>query len=179
MHRASIPARDLRILGPLMSNSSTILGREKAIVLNLEHIKAIITAEEVLLLNANSAAVIPFVEELRRRIPLPAFSPPREELASPRLNGLPNHDSLPFEFRVLEVALEAVSELGCSCGRADVVTCFESSIWTIFIEGTGILEYWMPAHFRILEVGLDTVSFVQKSTESHISLEILKKHIYP
>ncbi|GAQ88101.1 Magnesium transporters: CorA family [Klebsormidium nitens] len=109
MRRASIPARDLRILGPLMSNSSTILGREKAIVLNLEHIKAIITAEEVLLLNANSAAVIPFVEELRRRISLPATSPLREEAASPdRANGMQNHDSLPFEFRVMEVALEAV-----------------------------------------------------------------------
>lgn len=116
MRRASIPARDLRILGPLMSNSSTILGREKAIVLNLEHIKAIITAEEVLLLNANSAAVIPFVEELRRRISLPATSPLREETASPeRVNGMQNHDSLPFEFRVMEVALEAVSILESRC----------------------------------------------------------------
>lgn len=79
MHRMQIHARDLRILDPLLSYPSTILGRERAIVLNLEvsfqsflsvffscdgllvvcidlgavffffnqHIKAIITAEEV------------------------------------------------------------------------------------------------------------------------------------
>ncbi|KAI8010014.1 Magnesium transporter MRS2-I [Camellia lanceoleosa] len=47
MHRVQIHARDLRILDPLLSYPSTILGREKAIVLNLEHTKAIITPEEV------------------------------------------------------------------------------------------------------------------------------------
>ncbi|CAH8280803.1 unnamed protein product [Arabidopsis lyrata] len=47
MHRVQIHARDLRILDPNLSYPSTILGRERAIVLNLEHIKAIITSEEV------------------------------------------------------------------------------------------------------------------------------------
>jgi len=78
MHRVQIHARDLRILDPLLSYPSAILGRERAIVVNLEvspfpfwslslsfllevpsivgadfrffflqHIKAIITAEEV------------------------------------------------------------------------------------------------------------------------------------
>ena len=36
MHRVQIHARDLRILDPLLSYPSTILGRDKAIVLNLE-----------------------------------------------------------------------------------------------------------------------------------------------
>lgn len=36
MHRVQIHARDLRILDPLLSYPSTILGREGAIVLNLE-----------------------------------------------------------------------------------------------------------------------------------------------
>jgi magnesium transporter len=47
MRRCAIPARDLRILDPVLVYPSTILGREKAIVINLEHIKAIVTAEEV------------------------------------------------------------------------------------------------------------------------------------
>ncbi|KAI3984084.1 hypothetical protein MKX01_035211 [Papaver californicum] len=42
MRRTGLPARDLRILDPVLSYPSTILGREKAIVVNLEHIKAII-----------------------------------------------------------------------------------------------------------------------------------------
>ena len=36
MHRVDINARDLRILDPLLSYPSTILCRERAIVLNLE-----------------------------------------------------------------------------------------------------------------------------------------------
>lgn len=68
MRRTGLPGRDLRILDPLLSYPSTVLGRERAIVINLEHIKAIITAQEVLLLNAKDPSVAPFVEELQRRI---------------------------------------------------------------------------------------------------------------
>ncbi|XP_065871383.1 magnesium transporter MRS2-3 [Euphorbia lathyris] len=68
MRRTGLPARDLRILDPQLSYPSTILGRESAIVINLEHIKAIITAQEVLLLNSKDPSVTPFVEELQRRL---------------------------------------------------------------------------------------------------------------
>ncbi|KVI01931.1 Magnesium transporter MRS2/LPE10 [Cynara cardunculus var. scolymus] len=68
MRRTGLPARDLRILDPILSYPSTVLGRERAIVINLEHIKAIITAHEVLLLNSKDPNVAPFVEELQRRI---------------------------------------------------------------------------------------------------------------
>ncbi|KAI3707959.1 hypothetical protein L2E82_36921 [Cichorium intybus] len=68
MRRTGLPARDLRILDPILSYPSTVLGRERAIVINLEHIKAIITAHEVLLLNSRDPSVAPFVEELQRRI---------------------------------------------------------------------------------------------------------------
>ncbi|KAK6916308.1 Peptidase S10, serine carboxypeptidase [Dillenia turbinata] len=67
MRKTGLPARDLRILDPLLSSPSTILGREKAIVINLEHIKAIITAQAVWLLNSRDPLVTPFVEELQRR----------------------------------------------------------------------------------------------------------------
>ncbi|ESQ47929.1 hypothetical protein EUTSA_v10020646mg [Eutrema salsugineum] len=68
MRKTGLPARDLRILDPLLSYPSTVLGRERAIVINLEHIKAIITAQEVLLLNSKDPSVSPFIEELQRRI---------------------------------------------------------------------------------------------------------------
>ncbi|GLJ49974.1 hypothetical protein SUGI_1062840 [Cryptomeria japonica] len=68
MRRTGLPARDLRILDPLLSYPSTVLGRERAIVINLEHIKAIITAQEVLLLNSRDPAVAPFVADLQRRL---------------------------------------------------------------------------------------------------------------
>ncbi|ONK55506.1 uncharacterized protein A4U43_UnF2080 [Asparagus officinalis] len=98
---ASIPARDLRILGPIFSHSSNILAREKAMVVNLEFIKAIVTAEEVLLLDPLSREVLPFVDQLRQQIPL----------KSPfRVNegGGEDETELSFEFQVLELALEVV-----------------------------------------------------------------------
>ncbi|KAL2652647.1 hypothetical protein R1flu_020775 [Riccia fluitans] len=116
MHRVGIHARDLRILDPLLSYPSTILGRERAIVLNLEHIKAIITAEEVLLRNPHDEYVIPIVEELCRRLPpksgrkhLVVYDEKesRDGLWDPQ-NEDAGGDAPPFEFRALEVALEAI-----------------------------------------------------------------------
>ncbi|XP_010917591.2 magnesium transporter MRS2-I isoform X1 [Elaeis guineensis] len=111
MHRAQIHARDLRILDPLLSYPSTILGRERAIVLNLEHIKAIITAEEVLLRDPMDENVIPIVEELRNHLP-PANVHQVHEDGRENLSGqheeAAEEDVSPFEFRALEVALEAI-----------------------------------------------------------------------
>ncbi|KAK4797945.1 hypothetical protein SAY86_030271 [Trapa natans] len=107
MHRVQIHARDLRILDPLLSYPSTILGRERAIVLNLEHIKAIITAEEVLLRDPLDENVIPVVEELQRRLPL-AVAIQAKEYPGGHNEEAGEEDESPFEFRALEVALEAI-----------------------------------------------------------------------
>ncbi|URE23859.1 Magnesium transporter [Musa troglodytarum] len=117
MHRVQIHARDLRILDPLLSYPSTILGRERAIVLNLEHIKAIITADEVLLRDPTEENVIPIVEELRRRLRSDndinqAHGEGRENINGQHdVEGVEEDESFvesPFEFRALEVALEAI-----------------------------------------------------------------------
>ncbi|XP_024966949.1 magnesium transporter MRS2-4 isoform X4 [Cynara cardunculus var. scolymus] len=126
--RAGIPARDLRILGPIFSNSSNILAREKAMVVNLEYIKAIVTAEEVLLLDPLRQEVLPFVDQLRHQLSrknhfntsgtqgshqlalrdtesnLPASG--RWLPVTETADGL--QAELPFEFQVLEIALEVV-----------------------------------------------------------------------
>ncbi|CAA0828268.1 Magnesium transporter MRS2-2 [Striga hermonthica] len=126
MQRVQIHARDLRILDPLLSYPSTILGRERAIVLNLEHIKAIITADEVWLRDPLDDNVIPIVEDLRRR--LKNVNMNREDskdgnFADVNMNRedskdgnlavqndveTAEEDDSPFEFRALEVALEAI-----------------------------------------------------------------------
>uniref|UniRef100_A0A2P2L0E2 Magnesium transporter n=1 Tax=Rhizophora mucronata TaxID=61149 RepID=A0A2P2L0E2_RHIMU len=124
--RVGIPARDLRILGPVFSHSSNILAREKAMVVNLEFIRALVTAEEVLILDPLHQEVLPFVDQLRqqllRRSPSKnqgtghADSPDNETpacvmtggqwLPLPEAEGL--QSELPFEFQVLEIALEVV-----------------------------------------------------------------------
>lgn len=69
MRRTGLPARDLRVLDPMLSHPSSILGREKAIVVNLEHIKAIITANEVLMINSSNPFFLRFVHDLQGRVP--------------------------------------------------------------------------------------------------------------
>ncbi|KAL3515678.1 hypothetical protein ACH5RR_022580 [Cinchona calisaya] len=123
--RVSIPARDLRILGPIFSHSSSILAREKAMVVNLEFIRAIVTAEEVLLLDPLRQEVLPFVDQLRQQLPhKSAFKndgtgqmvAQDDEMQFPTSGQwLPVPEAvegmqaeLPFEFQVLEMALEVV-----------------------------------------------------------------------
>ncbi|KAK7399687.1 hypothetical protein VNO78_10876 [Psophocarpus tetragonolobus] len=118
IRHAGIPARDLRILGPVFSHSSNILAREKAMVVNLEFVKAIVTAEEVLLLDPLRQEVLPFVEQLRQQLPHRSQPKGTEEhehegemqvsTARPMPDGLHLQSELPFEFQVLEIALEAV-----------------------------------------------------------------------
>lgn len=114
MRRVRIPARDLRILDPLLSYPSTILGRERAIVINLEHIKAIITAEEVLLRDPLDDDVVPIFEELQRRLmtsPDAACDGRGEEEEKMGIRNdtlIGEENDFPFEFRALEVMLESI-----------------------------------------------------------------------
>lgn len=68
MRRTGLPARDLRVLDPVLSYPSSILGRERAIVVNLEHVKAIITASELLLINSSNPFFLSFLQDLQTRL---------------------------------------------------------------------------------------------------------------
>ncbi|KAE8667419.1 putative magnesium transporter MRS2-G [Hibiscus syriacus] len=120
IQKASLPARDLRILGPIFSQSSTIIAREKAMIVNLEFVKAIVTASEVLILDPLQQEVLQFVDQLRQQFSHKSalktqgagtidasenemhVSTPITEV----MEGLLYE--LPFEFQVLEIALEVV-----------------------------------------------------------------------
>ncbi|CAK8540444.1 unnamed protein product [Lathyrus sativus] len=88
MRDCSLPSRDLRLLDPMFIYPSSILGREMAIVVNLEQIRCIITADEVILMNSLDGTVGRYRSQLCNRL--------RKEKS----------DDLPFEFRALELALE-------------------------------------------------------------------------
>ncbi|KAK6921906.1 Mg2+ transporter protein, CorA-like/Zinc transport protein ZntB [Dillenia turbinata] len=90
MRHCSLPARDLRLLDPLFIYPSTILGRDKAIVVSLEQIRCIITSDEVILMNSLDGCVVQYNAELCKRL---------------RINK-DQADDLPFEFKALELALE-------------------------------------------------------------------------
>ena len=101
------------MLDPLFVYPSTILGREKAIVVNLEQIRCIITADEVLLLHSFDSYVLHYVVELQRRLRTAGVAEAwHSEDAMSLRRGSRNFDNsspdyLPFEFKALEVALEA------------------------------------------------------------------------
>lgn len=68
MRRCSLPSRDLRLLDPLFDCHSTILSREKAIVVNLEQIRCIIMADEVILMHSVDSYVLQYASELCLRL---------------------------------------------------------------------------------------------------------------
>lgn len=88
-------------------------------VVNLEFIKAIVTAEEVLILDPLRQEVLPFVDQLRQQLPPKSVNKsPEQDAEMPASGGrhwLPAPEAvegfqseLPFEFQVLEIALEVV-----------------------------------------------------------------------
>lgn len=120
-----VQLRDLRVLDPYLAASypSAILSRDKALVVNLEHIKCIIATDHVLVTNAEDDTVLAFVEELQRRCSASDENGNAKEAgsqSSPDLVVLSDKGDMtketmypfleiPFELRVLEVVLESVS----------------------------------------------------------------------
>ncbi|XP_027343147.1 magnesium transporter MRS2-F-like [Abrus precatorius] len=140
MRRTGLPARDLRVLDPMLSHPSSILGRDAAIVVNLEHIKAIITASEILLINSSNSFFLRFLQDLHTHLPNSPTDQTPSSMSNgmdggneekPLLNDTPNLEiradnpkisagivslapapkQLPFEFRALEACIESA----CRC----------------------------------------------------------------
>lgn len=123
-HQLGVQLRDLRVLDPYLAASypSAILSRDRALVVNLEHIKCIIATDHVLVTNAEDDTVLAFVEELQRRCASGIDSDGVKQnttQSSPDLvllsdkGDMTKENMFPFleisfELRVLEVVLESV-----------------------------------------------------------------------
>lgn len=79
-------------------------------IVNLEFIRAIVTAEEVLILEPYQQEVLPFVAQLKRQLPQKSSSQDNETQSALNAQEAAEgfQDELPFEFQVLEIALEVV-----------------------------------------------------------------------
>ncbi|OEL24148.1 putative magnesium transporter MRS2-D [Dichanthelium oligosanthes] len=131
MRRTGLTARDLRALDPALSYPSSVMARDRAVVVNLERVRAVVTAAEVLVPGPSDPAVAPLVRELCARLTASATAaspaPPHVSDGEAAENGgalLPSPGGggggdgkdggralgrdkvLPFEFRALEVCLE-------------------------------------------------------------------------
>ncbi|KAL2648274.1 hypothetical protein AAZV13_05G165900 [Glycine max] len=88
--RTGLPARDRRVLDPMLSHPSSILGRQRPIVVNLEHVKGIITATEVLMINSSNPFFLRFLQDLHTRLIHQTPSPVRTSIF-PHLNTTRHH----------------------------------------------------------------------------------------
>ncbi|XP_043721121.1 magnesium transporter MRS2-F-like [Telopea speciosissima] len=147
MRRTGLPARDLRILDPGLSYPSTILGRERAIVVNLEHIKAIITATEVWVPNSKDPWVAPFVRDLECRVSNlnEATGRATEESGSPQFHA--SHQSSQRFRRSTSESPEV--EMLETNGTRSPMACGD-----VQIKGSPKL---LPFEFRVIEVCFESV----------------------
>ncbi|WVZ68036.1 hypothetical protein U9M48_017027 [Paspalum notatum var. saurae] len=118
--------RDLRVLDPDLGSPSTILCRERAVVVNLEHIKAAITANEALVLHYTNPLLDLFIKDLRARLASSDISSTSSATACRSCEGIGPEVALcragsvkipPFEFKVFEVCLEHM----CKCFESETL----------------------------------------------------------
>jgi magnesium transporter len=98
--RCAVPLHDLRLLesGLTTSFATSLLSRERALVVNLENVKLLVTAEEALVPNPELPHMAAFARALANTLS--------------GADGAAAHSESPFEFRVLEAALaNACSEM--------------------------------------------------------------------
>ncbi|XP_010942283.1 magnesium transporter MRS2-B isoform X1 [Elaeis guineensis] len=154
MQRCDLPARDLRLLDPLLVHPSTILGRERAIVINLEQIRCIITADEVFITDSPDVHVMQYVEKLQHRL--------TAQSGDVLTGGSTSPDDLPFEFRALETAIEA------TCTFLDSqVAALESEAYPVLDELTSKISEFNLEHVRRLKRRLVALTWrVQKARDA-------------
>ena len=117
-----IQLRDLRLLDPKLAASypTAILCRERALVVNLEFVKMIVGLDKCYVTNLDDENTKSFVQELQRRLQsIHLGIPPTKSVAdlsnaeaaqAAATTFSPAFDELPFELRVMEVALDFVSK---------------------------------------------------------------------
>ena len=135
-------------------------------MVNLEFIKAIVTAQEVLILDPRTATVALFIDQLKEQLLISRTHDVHRngnlDLVSSKQTDTQEdepllgsdfvgstEDELPFEFRVLEVALEVV------CGSLDArVTELEKNAYPMLDELTRNVSTSNLEHVRSLKSNL-------------------------
>ncbi|KAF8717133.1 hypothetical protein HU200_026248 [Digitaria exilis] len=164
MEMTGLPTRDLRVLDPDLSSPSTILVRDRAVVVNLEHVKAIVTATEALVLDSSSPLLALFLKDLRARVVSPDVSSTglathccsdhgEGNEAAVSLCSAGNAKTLPFELKVLEVCLEHT----CKCLESETLA-LENEAYPALDELTSKVSRLNLEHVRHIKNRLVALS---------------------
>ncbi|XP_047952198.1 magnesium transporter MRS2-3-like isoform X1 [Salvia hispanica] len=106
MQRTGLPSRDLRMLDTALSYPSAIMGRDEAIVVNLESISCIITSTQMIFLNSKHPYLTSFINNMQQ------LFRHRHDFYTTKEAPMDQTDDqenviLPFEFFALEACLQA------------------------------------------------------------------------
>ena len=156
-------------------------------MVNLEFIKAIVTAQEVLILDPRTATVAPFIDQLKEQLLISRTHDVKRNGNLDLVSSKPTQDGpflgsdfvgsteeeLPFEFRVLEVALEVV------CGFLDAkVTELEQNAYPILEELTRSVSTSNLERVRSLKSSLTRLlARIQKVAPHFLFLYPLSCHL--
>ncbi|XP_068489258.1 magnesium transporter MRS2-3-like isoform X2 [Phaseolus vulgaris] len=149
--RTGLPACDLRKLDPLLSYPSILLGCERAVVINLEHVKAVITVQTVLLFNSRDPSITLFVHELQAWI-----LRHHQDSSSSKHHVHPDAiNILPFELVALEGCLRsACNKLVKDEGQLDDVEKLHTLLETYFVQMDGTLNKLWTEYLRKKEADI-------------------------
>ncbi|KAF5953420.1 hypothetical protein HYC85_006276 [Camellia sinensis] len=168
--------------------------REKAMVVNLEFIKAIVTAKEVLLLDPLCQEVLPFVDQLRQQLPHKSVSKSQgggqmnvqdnemqlsfggQWLPVPEANeGL--QCDLPFEFQVLEIALKVVSVANLERNAYSVLDELVRNVSTKNLERVRSLKSNLTSLLARVQKVRDEIEHLLDDNEDMAHLYLTRKWI--
>ncbi|KAG6468812.1 magnesium transporter MRS2-F-like isoform X1 [Zingiber officinale] len=167
MRRMGLPSRDLRVLDTLLSYPSTILGRERAVVIKLEHIRVIVTATEVLIPNFRDPLVAAFVQDLKSRVSTSIS--PQQDVSTSRSPPFPDVCVSPTQTaRDSSNDCMTLQTLMSAHDRQEPSTGVKTD--EVVYMGTKVL----PFEFRALEVCLESACKFLESEASE-----LEKEAYP
>ena len=159
VRRTGLSARDLRALDPALSHPSSVMARDRAVVVNLDRVRAVITASEALVPGPRDPSVAQLVTELRARLAAASPAPPRAVSVCLCLSCFSPSESDPIGFVRLFMAAYARSHLlgGLKDGEAGK----DGGVSPPSGGGGKVL----PFEFRALEVCLE---YACKSLEHEV-----------
>jgi hypothetical protein len=169
VHKLGVQARDLRLMDPNLATTypSAILCREKAMVINLEYIKAIITTSSIMVRSSPPAP--PSARPAPTPSPFPPLLPsaPLQADANPNCSPPPARSAARLPLQVVnpedEATLPFITELKLKLGQAGMPSAGSFAVLNdAAAKGpkqstTALAGLDMPFELRALEVCLDSV----------------------
>jgi len=176
IRRTGVNARDLRILDPGSHAPASILSRDKALVCNLQHIKLILCADQVMLLvsgedwQTQNHLLAEFVEDLRLRLKSSRTGFPKIESKASNMTGMEFEDSESESHEQFSAADKGYHSDGDDRDNEDIIRRFGPKSLSRAREEK-VHDYY---EFKVLEGALESVCSTLARQALELEQEVLK-----